>query len=101
MDVPPRLRFIYEFSLKNKRQWLITSRVPFRKGKCFTEGFECVVVITALELIRRTELWMTPDAVFQHFIPDITPARFCGGWVLSNLGWIKNCGRIEWEGHGV
>lgn len=95
MNVLPWLRFIDELSLKNQRQRLFASRRSFRKGKRFAKGFEGVVVIAAFELIRCPAIWMTPNAVFQHFVPDVAATGFRSGGVLSNLGWIENSGRIE------
>ncbi|TXT32389.1 MAG: hypothetical protein FD131_381 [Rhodocyclaceae bacterium] len=88
MNVLPRLEFVDVLSLQNQGQWLFVPRIACGECKCLFKRFECVVIIAAFEFVRGAVFGMAPNAVFKHFVPDVTTTSFCFRRIFADLGWV-------------
>ncbi len=65
------------FKLSNERERCFGTLSALGKCKRLGVGREGVVIVTAVFKVRRTALWMAPNAVFQNVIPNVTTASLC------------------------
>jgi hypothetical protein len=100
MDIPARRGLVDELTLQDQRQRGLGARSAVREGlRLGMTGKGEVVVVAALE-VRSAAFWVAPDAVFQHFVPDIAAARVRRGGIAAYLVGVENRGRDNGLHHG-
>src|SRR5665213_3022333 len=93
------LGFVNVLSLQNHRERRLGSRCGPRTLQSLRKSCKGIVIIVAVEIIRRASLRVTPYAILKHLVPHKTAARAGLGWIAAHFGWIDGVGIIGHQGY--